>query len=617
MTKAREGKGFGKPKTTKTTNVWKAINWAKVQRYVFKLQKRIYQAAKSGQDAKVRRWQRLLVKSYYARLLAVRKVTQDNQGKKTAGVDGMIAISPEQRLNLTEEIKGTLKAKPLRRVWIPKPGRDEKRPLGIPTIKDRARQALIKSALEPEWESKMEGTSYGFRPGRSAQDAISRIYLSINKSSYFVLDADIAKCFDRINHDLLLSKIHCPSSLKRDIKQWLKAGVLDNGVFEETEIGTPQGGVISPLLANIALDGMARLIETLFPKKRNRNQAVLIRYADDFVVISPSLEIIEQCQTAISEWLKPIGLELKPEKTRVCHTLKPIEYDGKTEEPGFDFLGFNIRQYPAGKYKAGKIAKGIPKTFLTHIKPSQKAVKAHTEAIKGVIKKYKTAPQAALISQLNPIIRGWANYYSGVVSMDTFNKLDNTIWLMLRAWTVSRCGKANYEKLRNYFRPGTVKLSNGKERHESWLFQTKDGHQLWKHNWTPIVRHTLVRSDASPYDGNWTYWATRRGQAIHTPTRVAKLLKKQQGKCSRCGQYFTPSDLIEVDHIHPLSLGGKDEYKNLQLLHRHCHDDKSASDGSLKSSTLTSPEVNVDNTRTTKKKSSCVLNKGTVKLGAV
>jgi RNA-directed DNA polymerase len=354
MTKSREGKGFGKPKTTKTTNVWKAINWGKIQRYVFKLQKRIYQAAKSGQGAKVRKLQRLLVKSYYARLLAVRKVTQDNQGKKTAGVDGKIVISPEQRLNLTEEIKGTPKAKPLRRVWIPKPGRDEKRPLGIPTIKDRARQALIKSALEPEWESRMEGTSYGFRPGRSAHDAISKIYITINQGSYFALDADIAKCFDRINHNSLLSKIHCPSSLKRDIKQWLKAGVLDNGVFEETETGTPQGGVISPLLANIALDGMARLIETLFPKKKNTNQAVSIRYADDFVVISPSLEIIEQCKTAISEWLEPIGLEFKPEKTRVCHTLNPIEYNGKMEEPGFDFLGFNIRQYPVGKYKSGK-----------------------------------------------------------------------------------------------------------------------------------------------------------------------------------------------------------------------------------------------------------------------
>ncbi|UWU50989.1 group II intron reverse transcriptase/maturase [Limnospira platensis] len=559
--------------------VWKQIPWAKVQRKVFKLQKRIFQAAKSGQDAKARRLQRLLVKSYYARLLAVRRVSQDNQGKKTAGVDGMRAISPRQRFELVKSIKENLKAKPLRRVWIPKPGRDEKRPLGIPTIQDRARQALVKSALEPEWESRFEGTSYGFRPGRSAHDAIARIYLSINKGSYYILDADIAKCFDRINHEYLLSKIHCPSSLKRDLKQWLKAGVLDNGVFEDTETGTPQGGVISPLLANIALDGMIRLIEKLYPKSTSgKPYATVIRYADDFVAISKDLGIIEQCKTAISKWLKPVGLEIKPEKTRICHTLKPIEYDGKTEEPGFDFLGFNIRQYPAGIHKAGKMNRDIRKTFLTHIKPSKKAVKAHTEVIQGVIKKHKTTPQSALINKLNPIIRGWSNYYSGVVSSETFVKLDNLIWQMLRAWTVSRCGKVSYEKLGNYFHKGTVKLSNGKERHESWLFKTKDGFQLWKHNWTSIVRHTLIRPNATPYDGNWTYWATRKGQAIDTPNRVAKILKKQKGRCTWCGQYFTPPDIIEVDHIVPRSLGGKDEYKNLQLLHRHCHDDKTALD---------------------------------------
>ncbi|WP_286180313.1 group II intron reverse transcriptase, partial [Arthrospira platensis] len=452
--------------------------------------------------------------------------------------------------------------------------------IGIPTIQDRARQALVKSALEPEWESRFEGTSYGFRPGRSAQDAIGIIYSAINQGQYYVLDADIAKCFDRINHDYLLSKIHCPSSLKRDLKQWLKAGVLDNGVFDDTETGTPQGGVISPILANIALLGMVRFIETMYPKKANRAQATVIRYADDFVVISPSLEIIEQCKTAISEWLKPVGLEIKPEKTRICHTLKPIEYNGKTEEPGFDFLGFNIRQYPVGKYKSGKIG-GRTSRLIGHktcIKPSNKAVKAHTEEIKGAIKQLKTAPQSALISRLNPIIRGWSNYYSAVVSTETFNKLDNKVWLMLRAWTVSRCGKASHDKLGNYFRNGTVKLSNGKERHESWLFQTKDGLTLWQHNWTPIVRHTLVRPDATPYDGNWTYWATRRGQAIETPNRVAKLLKKQKGRCTWCGQYFAPSDLVEVDHIVPRNLGRKDEYKNLQLLHRHTRDNKTALD---------------------------------------
>ncbi|MET0099877.1 reverse transcriptase domain-containing protein, partial [Limnospira platensis] len=248
-----------------------------------------------------------------------------------------------------------------------------------------------------------------------------------------------------MNHDYLLSKIHCPSSLKRDLKQWLKAGVLDNGVFEDTESGTPQGGVISPILANIALLGMVRLIETMYPKEKGvKVKATLIRYADDFVVISSSLEIIEQCKTAISEWLKPVGLEIKPEKTRICHTLKPIEYDGKTENPGFDFLGFNIRQYPVGKYKSGKTG-GTASRLIehkTHIKPSNKAVKAHTEVIKGVIKQHKTTPQSALISKLNPIIRGWSNYYSAVVSSETFNKLDHIIWQMLRAWTVSRCGKA-------------------------------------------------------------------------------------------------------------------------------------------------------------------------------
>ncbi|AMW30226.1 group II intron reverse transcriptase [Arthrospira platensis] len=452
--------------------------------------------------------------------------------------------------------------------------------IGIPTIQDRARQALVKSALEPEWESRFEGTSYGFRPGRSAQDAISRIYNAIKIGQYYVLDADIAKCFDRINHDYLLSKINCPSSLKRDMKQLLKAGVLDNGVFEDTETGTPQGGVISPILANIALLGMGRLIGKMYPNNTNSKPfATVIRYADDFVVISKDLGIIEQCKTAIYEWLKPVGLEIKPEKTRVCHTLKSIEYNGKAEKPGFDFLGFNIRQYPVGKYKTGKTG-GHKSRLIGHktlIKPSQKAV-AHTEVIKGVIKQHKNAPQAALISRLNPIIRGWANYYSAVVSKETFTKLDNIIWQMLRAWTGSRCGKASYEKLSNYFRHGTIKLSNGKERHENWLFQTKDGLHLFNHNWTPIIRHTLIRPDATLYDGNWTYWATRKGQAIDTPTRVAKLLKKPKGRCTWCGQFFTPSDLIEVDHIVPRSQGGKDEYKNLQLLHRHCHDDKTALD---------------------------------------
>ena len=561
----------------KTTEAWNTINWAKVQRKVFKLQKRIYQTSLSGQNAKARKLQKLLVKSYYAKLLAVRRVTQDNQGKRTAGVDGIKSITPKQRIELAQNLNKYQKAKPLRRKWIPKPNGEE-RPLGIPTINDRVRQALVKSALEPQWEARFEGESYGFRPGRSAHDSMSRIFQSIHKGEYYILDADISKCFDQINHEYLLSKTDCPSTIKAQIRQWLKAGVMDNGIFNATEAGTPQGGVISPLLANIALDGMSSLVRNLFPKKtsNNKNFATLIRYADDFVVISPQLEVIQQCQVAIEEWLKPIGLELKPAKTQICHTLREIEIKGEKVTPGFDFLGWNFRQYPVGKHHSGRTGqsnngKPVLIGFKTLIKPSKKAIKAHADKVKEVIKTHKTAPQYALIKRLNPIIRGWCNYHSKVVSKETFSSLDYITWQRLRAWTVSKCGKANYGKLKKYFR------NNG---NKAWSFETKDGYKLLTHAETPITRHVTIRPEASPYDGNWTYWSTRKGTSFDVPKRVATLLKKQKGKCNLCGQYFAPEDIAEIDHIIPTSKGGKDEYKNLQLLHRHCHDSKTATDGS-------------------------------------
>jgi RNA-directed DNA polymerase len=261
--------------------------------------------------------------------------------------------------------------------------------------------------------------------------------------------------------------------------------------------------------------------------------------------------------------------------------LNEIELSGEKVPPGFNFLGFNIRQYPVGKHKSGKSGGNNSKLlgFATNIKPSKEAVKAHIDKVKKVIKRHTKSPQITLIKELNPIIMGWSQYYSGVISVKTFCKLDHIIWQQLRAWTVSRCGKASYKKLSNYFQPGIVKIGNGKERKEKWLFQTKEGDRLTKHGWTQIVRHKLVRPDASPYDGNWTYWATRRGTELGTPKRVTILLKRQKGQCTMCGQYFTNSDLLEVDHIQPTSQKGKDEYKNLQLLHRHCHDLKTAKDG--------------------------------------
>jgi RNA-directed DNA polymerase len=335
---------------------WNQVNWRKLERKVFKLQKRIYRASQRGDVKALRKLQKMLMKSWSARVLAVRRVTQDNQGKKTAGVDGVKSLTPKQRFDLVNKIHLGTKASPTRRVWIPKTGTEEKRPLGIPTMKDRALQALVKLALEPEWEARFEPNSYGFRPGRACHDAIAAIFGAIRYKAKYVLDADIAKCFDRIDQKKLLDKLNTFPTLRRQIKSWLKAGVMDCKELFPTSEGTPQGGVISPLLANIALHGMEYRIKEyvgslkyLDKNKKNRMDSVsLIRYADDFVILHKDLTVVQGCQTLIADWLKDMGLELKPSKTRLAHTLNTVE----NEKPGFNFLGFNIRQFSVGKYRA-------------------------------------------------------------------------------------------------------------------------------------------------------------------------------------------------------------------------------------------------------------------------
>ena len=549
---------------------WKDLNWRKLEKVTFKLQKRIFQASERGDVKAVRKLQKTLIRSWSAKCIAVRRVTQDNQGKNTAGVDGVKTLTPKQRINLVGRLKLTNKVKPTRRVEIPKPGTTETRPLGIPTIDDRALQALIKLALEPEWEALFEPNSYGFRPGRSCHDAIGAIFNSIRYKSKFVLDADISKCFDRINHKALISKIHTYPTLSRLIKKWLKAGYCDGKELFPTNDGTPQGGVISPLLANIALHGMEERVkqyaETLKGSKRdNRNALSLIRYADDFVIIHEDLNVVKKCQEIIADWLSDMGLELKPSKTKLTHTLNEI--DGNI---GLEFLGFHIQQHKVGNYRCANNTNGTPLGFSTLITPSKTKIKTHLIKIAEVIDTHKTAPQAALISKLNPIIRGWSNYYSTVVSKETFSKVDYLTYDKLRAWARTR-GKGNINKDK-YWR--TVGDRN-------WCFSTEDGMELLTHASTPIVRHTKVKGEASPFDGNWIYWSKRRGEYPETPKRVATLIKKQKGICPHCGLYFTSTDIVEVDHIIPTSLGGKDIYDNLQLLHKHCHDTKTANDGSL------------------------------------
>src|SRR3954452_15112045 len=254
---------------------WPDIAWAKVEARVHALQRRIYRAEQRGPRRKVKSLQRLLLRSTSAKLLAVRRVTQDNQGKKTPGVDGVAALEPEERCSLVQSLSLGRPAQPVRRVWIPKPGTEEKRPLGIPTLSDRAAQALVKLALEPQWEARFEANSYGFRPGRSCHDAIEAIFQSIKQCPKYVLDADIAKCFDRIDHDALLDKLNTFPRLRRVIKGWLEAGVLDGDKLFPTEQGTPQGGVLSPLLANVALQGLEKVVLNAFPKTKTVNGKVV------------------------------------------------------------------------------------------------------------------------------------------------------------------------------------------------------------------------------------------------------------------------------------------------------------------------------------------------------
>jgi len=539
---------------------WRDIPWPKAERNVHKLQKRIYRASQRGEVRKVHRLQRLLLSSWSAKCLAVRRVTQDNQGKKTPGVDGVAALEPEQRLDLVAHLDLDAKPQPIRRVWIPKPGTDEQRPLGIPTLSDRARQALVKFALEPEWEARFEPNSYGFRPGRSCHDAIAAIFSSIKQCPKYVLDADIAKCFDRIDQEALLNKLNTFPRLRRVIKGWLKAGVLDGDTLFPTEQGTPQGGVLSPLLANVALHGLERVIQAAFPKTRTVNGKVtewvptLVRYADDFVICHRDLDVVRQCQSIVQQWLRGMGLELKPSKTRIGHTLH--RHGGQA---GLDFLGFSIRQYPVGKYHTGKDTRGRPLGFKTLTKPSKAKVVLHQRRLTEIVQRHRSAPQEALIRHLNPVIRGWCNYYRTAASRRAFRKVSHLLFWTLFRWARRR----HHDKGRRW-------IVRKYWRMPYWAFSPEKGTSLYEHERTRIVRHVKVLGGKSPFDGDWTYWAGRQGHYPGISFWLSRLLKEQQGKCLRCSLYFMPGDLPEVHHQDGEHSNNK--RGNLVALHRHCHD---------------------------------------------
>jgi RNA-directed DNA polymerase len=543
---------------------WHSIDWVKCHANVRRLQRRIVKATQQGRWGKVKALQRLLTTSFSGKALAVKRVTE-NQGKRTPGVDKETWSTPK------DKSKGLLSLKrhgyrpsPLRRVYIPK-ANGKKRPLGIPTIKDRAMQALYLLALEPIAETLADPNSYGFRPGRSTADATQQCFQTLAKAdrAQWILEGDIKGCFDNISHEWLLANIPTDKTI---LKKWLKSGFLENQIWYDSYSGTPQGGIISPVLANLTLDGLETLLKRHFPKeiwhhgKRHYPKVNLIRYADDFVITGESRELLEyQVKPILESFLAERGLSLSPEKT----VITPVS-------DGFDFLGQNVRKYH------GKLL----------IKPSKKSVKSLLHRVRSLLKKHQMAKQEVVINVLNPIIRGWALYHRHVVAKEVFSKVDHWIWQAIWNWACFRHpNKGRRWIMKKYFH------SSG---NRNWVFSVsltqQDTAKLTDKKQTSLVksadyaiqRHIKIRSEANPYDPAWEmYFEERLRKKIqnrHGGKTILRLWLNQEGKCPQCQQSLKDDDVWNIHHIRPKHTGGSDTVSNLMILHANCHRQVHASD---------------------------------------
>lgn len=535
-----------------TPTDWNSVNWRKANRQVRNLRRRIFRATRDGDWKTVNRLQKLLLRSYSNRVLAVRRVTQVNHGRHTPGIDKVLVKTPAARGKLVDELRSyqPWRAKPTKRVYIPK-ANGTHRPLGIPVIRDRALQAMVKTALEPSWEARFEGSSYGFRPGRSCHDAIQQVY-NLGRAGltrHWILDADIEGAYDRISHAFLLETLGpCPG--RHLIKQWLKAGYMECDTWHATEEGTPQGGVVSPLLLNVALHGMEAALGISHTRRgRNLTDRALVRYADDFVVFCRSQASAEQARVELATWLAQRGLALSEDKTRIVHI-----------EMGFDFLGWHVRQYRAPATRSG---------WKLLIRPSSASIQRIKDRLRAEWLSLRGANVQAIVSRLNPVVRGWALYHRTQVASQTFHALDYYMYQRevrsvryahpRKSWTWLR------HQYWGAFRQG---------HNDHWVFGDRQtGQHVLKFAWIPIRRHTLVRGSASPDDpALQDYWRQRAVAAIRTlsPSKQ-RLTRRQGGICPLCGNSLFNAEELHTHHVLPRAQGGTEKDTNLRLLHAYCH----------------------------------------------